>query len=74
MSVKCHPTVTVITFVLLSVQSVIIVSLVDKYTNSKLLLNYCSAEMKLLSNYNRIYREKRIPMTALWCPAFSNHG
>ena len=21
-----------------------------------------------------VYREKRIPMTALWCPAFSNHG
>ena len=20
------------------------------------------------------YREKSIPMTALWCPAFSNHG
>ena len=23
---------------------------------------------------NKIYREKSIPMTALWCPAFSNHG
>ena len=22
---------------------------------------------------NKIYREKSIPMTALWCPAFSNH-
>ena len=22
----------------------------------------------------QIYREKGIPMTALWCPAFSNHG
>ena len=21
-----------------------------------------------------VYREKSIPMTALWCPAFSNHG
>ena len=21
----------------------------------------------------RYYREKSIPMTALWCPAFSNH-
>ena len=24
--------------------------------------------------YNKIYREKSIPMTALWCPAFSYHG
>ena len=23
---------------------------------------------------NKIYREKSIPMTALWCPAFSYHG
>ena len=23
---------------------------------------------------NKIYREKTIPMTTLWCPAFSNHG
>ena len=23
---------------------------------------------------NKIYREKSIPMIALWCPAFSNHG
>ena len=23
---------------------------------------------------NKIYRGKSIPMTALWCPAFSNHG
>ena len=23
---------------------------------------------------NKIYREKSIPMSALWCPAFSNHG
>ena len=23
---------------------------------------------------NKIYIEKSIPMTALWCPAFSNHG
>ena len=23
---------------------------------------------------NKIYREKRIPMTALWCPAFNNYG
>ena len=52
MSIKCYHTVTVITLVLLSVQSVIIVSLVNKYTNSKLLLNYCSAEMKLSRNYN----------------------
>ena len=21
-----------------------------------------------------VYREKSIPMIALWCPAFSNHG
>ena len=21
-----------------------------------------------------MYREKSIPMTALWCPEFSNHG
>ena len=26
------------------------------------------------NNYNKIYREKSIPMTALWCPAFSYHG
>ena len=26
-----------------------------------------SNEMKI----NKIYREKRIPMTALWCPAYS---
>ena len=30
------------------------------------------------TDFNRfevsIYREKSIPMTALWCPAFSNHG
>ena len=25
-------------------------------------------------NSNKIYREKSIPMTALWCPAFSTHG
>ena len=24
--------------------------------------------------FNKIYREKSIPMTALWCPAFSYHG
>ena len=24
--------------------------------------------------FNKIYREKSIPMSALWCPAFSNHG
>ena len=23
---------------------------------------------------NKIYKEKSIPMTALWCPAFGNHG
>ena len=23
---------------------------------------------------NKIYREKSIPLTALWCPAFSNNG
>ena len=23
---------------------------------------------------NKIYREISIPMIALWCPAFSNHG
>ena len=26
------------------------------------------------SKLNKIYREKSIPMTALWCPAFSYHG
>ena len=25
-------------------------------------------------NNNKIYREKSMPMTALWCPAFSYHG
>ena len=24
--------------------------------------------------YNKIYREQSIPVIALWCPAFSNHG
>ena len=28
----------------------------------------------LVLNENKIYREKSIPMTALWCPAFSTHG
>ena len=28
----------------------------------------------LYSKENKIYREKGIPMTAFWCPAFSNHG
>ena len=23
---------------------------------------------------NKIYKENRIPMTVLWCTAFSNHG
>ena len=23
---------------------------------------------------NKVYREKSIPMTALLCPSFSNHG
>ena len=23
---------------------------------------------------NKIYKEKSIPMIALWCPAFKNHG
>ena len=26
------------------------------------------------NNKNKIYREKSIPMTALWYPAFSNHS
>ena len=29
---------------------------------------------KIPHNSNKIYREKSIPMTALWCPTFSNHG
>ena len=29
---------------------------------------------KFFTTSNKIYREKSIPMTALWCPAFSNHG
>ena len=48
LSIKCHHTVTVITLVQYSI--VITASLlwcsIDKYT-----LNYCSVEMKLLSNY-----------------------
>ena len=32
--------------------------------------NFCSYN----STINKIYREKSIPMTALWCPVFSNHG
>ena len=31
--------------------------------------NFQSKKMR-----NKIYREKSIPMTALWCPAFSDHG
>ena len=31
-------------------------------------------ENSVVSTKNKIYREKSIPMTALWCPAFSNHG
>ena len=27
-----------------------------------------------IHSYNKIYREQSIPMTALWCPAFSYHG
>ena len=30
--------------------------------------------LKYHNSGNTIYREKSIPMTALWCPAFSNHG
>ena len=30
--------------------------------------------LKGIVSHNEIYREKSIPMTALWCPAFSNHG
>ena len=26
------------------------------------------------SKFFPVYRDKSIPMTALWCPAFSNHG
>ena len=28
----------------------------------------------LSTSFNKIYREKSIPMTVLWCPAFSYHG
>ena len=27
-----------------------------------------------IESQNKIYREKSIPMTTLWCPSFSNHG
>ena len=32
--------------------------------------------IKMKTRYieNKIYREKSIPMTALWCPAFNTHG
>ena len=35
-----------------------------------------NAYIQTLNSYNsnKIYREKSIPMTALWCPAFSYHG
>ena len=39
--------------------------------------NYLSCSFLCMLNVNieyEIYREKSIPMTALWCPTFSNHG
>ena len=33
---------------------------------------HCTYNLELI--INKIYREKSIRMTALWCPAFSNHG
>ena len=32
------------------------------------------AKIIIIIIQNKIYREKTIPMIALWCPAFSNHG
>ena len=36
--------------------------------------DYSSKHSTSLTSKNKIYREKSIPMSALWCPAFSNHG
>ena len=34
----------------------------------------CSEESKQHKKKNKIYREKSIPMIALWCPTFSNQS
>ena len=44
----------------------------DIHITFLVLLSHCYPNF--LHNVNKIYREKSIPMTALWCPAFSNHG
>ena len=45
-----------------------------KYIAKVFNYKYKYFEKQVYIEKTSVYREKSIPMIALWCPAFSNHG